>query len=62
MFRLIAVIAIIMMPIVSVVSTGSSGDPFQSRDIFSEEGCRPTCDPLMDDPFTKGGTNVNSNR
>lgn len=50
MFRIIAVISMIMMPIVSVVSTDSGEDTFRSHDIFENEGCRPTCEELNSGP------------
>jgi hypothetical protein len=63
MFRLIAAIAIIMMPIVSVVSTGSDQNPIQSRDIFDDEGCTEVGDKCGtggggggSDPFANGGS------
>ena len=64
MFRLIAAIAMIMMPIVSAVSTDDRQAPIRSHDIFVNEGC-PAAGCDSEDPprpFTDGGTKVNQNR
>ncbi|MDH3403055.1 MAG: hypothetical protein OES32_07855 [Acidobacteriota bacterium] len=58
MFRLIAAIVMIMMPVISVSNGGPERqDPFGTRDLADEEGCykgQPDCGPPP--PFTTGTT------
>jgi len=54
MFRLITAIAIVLMPIISVATGGSTQDPFSSRDVADNESCTiGQCGGGAPPPFTE---------
>jgi len=54
MFRLITAISLVLMPIISVATGGSAGDPFPSRDVADNESCTiGNCGGSPPPPFTE---------